>query len=311
LDPERELRQAQRRMGSNIQVITPQNAYVMTRILEKTVDSGTLAYGAGYGAKFTFKDDRGTFRMPVAGKTGTPQNWSDAWAIGYTPYYTTAIWFGFDKPGNSLGVDLTGSSLAGPVWGDYMREIHRGLPRRSFVRPSSGIIDVTVCIRSGQLITAACNNGEITLPFIDGTQPHHYCDQHGGRSALDAPVLAPNVNTRTTSADSALIDSLNMPTINLELFPEWQQTQTSNRGTSATSTQSNTSSRNTRNTTRNTTTTTNRNNRNPVAPNNPRLDDDPPAAAPANQSRRTPVEPAAVQEENDSDNLPSWDPLEY
>jgi penicillin-binding protein 1A len=306
LDPERDLRQAQRRMGSNIQVITPQNAYVMTRILEKTVDEGTLAYGAGYGAKFTFRDERGSFRMPVAGKTGTPQNWSDAWAIGYTPYYTTAIWFGFDKPGNSLGVDLTGSSLAGPVWGDYMREIHRGLPRRNFVRPSSGIIDVTVCARSGQLRTAACNNGEVTLPFIDGTQPHQYCDLHGSRSALDAPVLAPNVNTRTTSADSALIDSLNMPTINLDLFPEWQN-QTPSRGTQTTTS---TQSANTRNTTRNTrnTTTTNRNTRTPVAPNNPRLDDGP-AAPPANNPLTIPNEPAVVRE--DDDNLPSWDPLEY
>jgi penicillin-binding protein 1A len=52
--------------------------------------------------------------------------------VGYSPYYTTAVWFGFDRPGNSLGVELTGATLAGPVWGDYMREIHRGLPRRDF-----------------------------------------------------------------------------------------------------------------------------------------------------------------------------------
>jgi len=117
------------RLVEDRQVISPQNAYIMSRIMEKTVEEGTLANGAGWGSKFTFRDANGkAFRMPAAGKTGTPQNWSDAWAVGYTPYYTTAVWFGFDKPGNSLGVDLTGSSLAGPVWGDFMREIHQGLP---------------------------------------------------------------------------------------------------------------------------------------------------------------------------------------
>jgi penicillin-binding protein 1A len=299
LDPERDLRQAQRRMGSNIQVITPQNAYIMTRILEKTVDEGTLASGAGWGSKFTFRDERGTFKMPMAGKTGTPQNWSDAWAIGYSPYYPTAVWFGFDRPGNSLGVDLTGASLAGPVWGDYMREIHKGLPRRNFVRPSSGIIDVTVCARSGQLRTAACNNGEVTLPFMDGTQPHQYCELHGGKSPLDKPTLAPTVRT-TTFDDNDLLNALPpMPTIDLDLFPELQRPQTSTRG----NTQTTTSTRNTR------TTTTNRNTRTPVAPNNPRLDDGPPPANTPNNQPAIPNEPAVIRE--DDENLPSWDPLEY
>ncbi|MDR0602035.1 MAG: PBP1A family penicillin-binding protein, partial [Treponema sp.] len=139
LDTEREVRLRQQDMGDAIQVISPQNAYIMTSILKKTVEAGTLAHGAGWGSKFTFKDEKeNRFRMPAAGKTGTPQNWSDAWAVGYTPYYTTAIWFGFDRPGNSLGVNLTGATLAGPVWGDYMREIHQGLPFRDFIRPSTG-----------------------------------------------------------------------------------------------------------------------------------------------------------------------------
>jgi hypothetical protein len=101
-----------------------------------------------------------------------------------------------------------------------------------------------------------------------------------------------------------------MPTINLDLFPEWQQNQTPSRGTNTQSTQTTTSTRNTRTTT----TQTNRN-RTPIAPNNPRLDDDPPVSTPvsppANQSVRTPVEPAVVQEDDETDNLPSWDPLEY
>jgi len=214
LDPERDLRQQQKK--ANQQVISPQNAYIMSKILEKTVEEGSLANGSGWGAKFTFKDENGkSFRMPVAGKTGTPQNWSDAWAVGYSAYYTTAIWFGFDKPGNSLGVELTGSTLAGPVWGDYMRVIHQGLGRRDFARPASGIVEVTVCAKSGLLKTAACNQGEVTLPFLSGTQPTEYCDMHGSRVAHDRMRdVTKGMN------DTVLIGSLKMPTLPSDLFPD-------------------------------------------------------------------------------------------
>jgi penicillin-binding protein 1A len=179
LDNEREIRVAQQEKGAGIQVISPQNAYVMTSILKKTVEIGTLRNGSGWGSKFVFKDEDGdTFSMPAAGKTGTTQNWSDAWTVGFTPYYTTAIWFGFDRPGNSLGLDLTGATLAGPVWGDYMRDIHQGLPKKDVARPATGGVDVTVCKVSGLIPTASCNEGKVTLSFISGTQPSRYCDLH-------------------------------------------------------------------------------------------------------------------------------------
>jgi len=217
LDVERDLRLQQRRAG-NAQVISPQNAYIMSRILEKTVEEGSLANGAGWGAKFTFKDENGkSFRMPVAGKTGTPQNWSDAWAVGYSSYYTTAVWFGFDKPGNSLGVELTGSTLAGPVWGNYMREIHQGLVRRDFARPASGIMDVTVCAKSGLLKTHSCNEGEVTLPFLAGTQPTQTCDQHGGKSTIVHDPMRPDT---LGIDDRVLLGSLKMPTLPADLFPD-------------------------------------------------------------------------------------------
>jgi penicillin-binding protein 1A len=220
LDPERELRLKQQNLGNNIQVISPQNAYVMTSILKKTVEIGTLAYGVNWGSKMTFQDENGKkFRMPAAGKTGTTQNWSDAWAVGYTPYYTSAIWFGFDKPGNSLGLNLTGATLAGPIWGDYMREIHQGLPMKNFTRPTSGIIDVTVCAKSGLLKTDACDEGEVTLPFLTGTQPTQYCNIHGNRD------FGTGVNFETTRFNSfdmdedSLLNDLTMPTLNLNLLP--------------------------------------------------------------------------------------------
>jgi penicillin-binding protein 1A len=219
LDTERDLRIRQRRMGGDIQVISPQNAYVMTGLLKKTVEVGTLAHGSGWGSKFTFRDEGGgRYRIPAAGKTGTTQNWADAWTVGYTPYYTTALWFGFDKPGNSLGLSLTGATLAGPVWGDYMREIHLGLPARDFARPDSGVIDVTICSQTGLLRTASCP-GEITLPFLEGTQPTAYCDVHGSRMPVSSVASLDTLRLDTMVIDDGVLGELRMPELRLDLLP--------------------------------------------------------------------------------------------
>jgi penicillin-binding protein 1A len=181
LDLERDTRAAQRRAGEAVQIVSPQNAYIMTSILKKTVELGTLYAGTEGGRKFIFKDKDGkSFRMPVAGKTGTTQNWSDAWSVGYTPYYTTAMWFGFDRPGNSLGMGFTGAGLAGPIWADYMVDIHKGLPYKDFVRPEHGVVDVTVCSKTGLLRTPACGGYAVTLPYLTGTAPTSYCAYHRG-----------------------------------------------------------------------------------------------------------------------------------
>jgi len=219
-DIEREVRQTQRRMANNGQIVSPQNAFVMTRLLEFGVTGGTLAFGTEAGAKFTYKDSDGkTYRMPVAGKTGTTQNWADAWVVGYTPYYTTAIWYGFDKPGNSLGISQTGAGLAGPVWGDYMRDINRGLQQKSFSRPS-GVVDAAVCRGTGLLATEFCTQGTIYLPFLEGTTPGQYCDRHteGGGAASGGPGI-PSSTTSTINLDTSFLDNF-MPTA-----PEWMQSE--------------------------------------------------------------------------------------
>jgi len=301
-DVERQVRQQQTRMGNRIQIVSQQNAYIMTEIMKKTVEEGTLYYGSGYGAKFTFRDENNrSYKIPAAGKTGTPQNWSDAWAIGYTPYYSTAIWFGFDRPGNSLGVDLSGATLAGPVWGDYMREIHRGLPYKNFIKPSSGIVDVTVCAKSGLLRTAFCNDGEVTLPFLEGTQPTQVCDYHDRTSAYD--IRIPVSTTQLGGTDSSLLSGLTIPTMDWSLFPEFQTTQRSTQNTaSRDNTNSQTSS---------------------SLFNNPFLDDEVPAprsntTPPLSTNQSEPVvvpnpvtAPNREEEANDGyADLPSWNPLQ-
>ena len=217
IDNERDLRLAQRQKGRSLQVISPQTAYVMVQLLRKTVEMGTLSSGAGYGSKFAFVGEDGSrYRIAAAGKTGTTQNWSDAWTVGFTPYYTTAIWFGFDKPGNSLGLNLTGATLAGPVWGDFMREVHQGLPPQEFRRPA-GVVDVTVCAKSGQLLTAQCNSGAVTLTFLEGTAPHEYCTLHSGAVANAQQALSAmrsNVEMLNLSSDPYL-SSLTLPRLDI------------------------------------------------------------------------------------------------
>jgi hypothetical protein len=100
-----------------------------------------------------------------------------------------------------------------------MREIHQGLSRRDFPRPATGIVDVTVCAKSGLLKTAACNQGDVTLPFLIGTQPRHSCDLHGNNSST---VAAINTMRGTTIGmdDTTLLSSLTMPTLSADLFPD-------------------------------------------------------------------------------------------
>jgi penicillin-binding protein 1A len=207
-------------MGNDGQIVSPQNAYVMTGLLKKTVEMGTLASGSGWGSKFTFRDDDGNrYRIAAAGKTGTTQNWSDAWTVGFTPYYTTAIWFGFDKPGNSLGLSLTGATLVGPIWGDYMHEIHRGLPGRDFIRPSTGVVDVTVCTQSGLLRNASCPSG-VTLTFLAGTSPSTRCNVHGG-SAMEPTVVLTGMRQQSSMVinETDLLQGFKMPTLDLDFLP--------------------------------------------------------------------------------------------
>jgi penicillin-binding protein 1A len=190
LEPEKELRAEQRKKGTAIQVVSPQNAYVMTDMLKRVVSDGTLRSQTGQGAIFTYTDTEGKrFTIPSAGKTGTTQNWADAWTVGYTPYMTTAIWFGFDQPGNSLGVNQSGAVIAGTAWASYMAEIHKGLPYKDFVRPQTGLIDVRVCAVSGLLPTEYCDEGTVALTYYEGTQPKSYCDLHQFKSEQAETVI--------------------------------------------------------------------------------------------------------------------------
>lgn len=182
LNPELDIRKEQAAKGEKIQVISPQTAFVMTKLLEQTVNNGgTLAAQAWH---FNYRDEnKNRYTMPAAGKTGTTQNWADAWTCGFTPYYSAAFWFGFDKPGQSLGLNITGATLAGYAWGEYFDKIHENLPLKDWNKPLEGVIECTVCSESGQILTEACGDQKTTQWYLKGTEPTEMCPIHSSTSS--------------------------------------------------------------------------------------------------------------------------------
>ncbi len=160
LEVEKELRDRQRAAGERMKIMDPAAAYLMVDLLTSTVRSGTLTASAGRVGGLDF---------PIAGKTGTTQNWSDAWTVGFTPDVVTAVWIGFDEPGESLGRSLSGGRAAGTTWADYMKRIHAGSAVRDFERPASGLIRVAVDARSGLLPSG--DEPIIHELFLTGTEP--------------------------------------------------------------------------------------------------------------------------------------------
>ena len=159
----------------------------MTKMLEQTVHGGgTLA---AQDKRLDYVTPAGVkYRIPSAGKTGTTQNWADAWTAGFSPYYTAAFWFGFDKRGQSLGLNITGSTLAGYAWGEYFSQIHADLPSKDWKQPADGVVQMTVCSVSGDLITKNCTEGRTTQWFLAGTQPTKTCKIHNN-SEVEAILL--------------------------------------------------------------------------------------------------------------------------
>jgi penicillin-binding protein 1A len=217
LEPERDLRAQQKKKGAAMQLISQQTAAVMVDMLGKVTKYGTLAGPSWEGRILTYTDASGKkYTIPCAGKTGTTQNWSDAWTVGFTPYYTTAIWFGFDTHGNSLGTNQSGATIAGMYWANYMRTIHADLAPRSFQRPQSGLVEATVCSVTGLLPTPSCNEGTTTLLFLEGTQPNKLCDYHSTSAERDRNLLDKIQGQVRSSGEGPKIDSklkLNLPSL--------------------------------------------------------------------------------------------------
>ncbi len=146
------------------QVIKETTAWLLTSAMMDVVIQGT-------GASCNFGN------MAIAGKTGTTSAYNDVWFAGYTPYYTATTWTGYDN--NTKLRKGEERSLAKKLWRAVMSKIHEGLPSASFPMPSSGIVQATVCARSGKLpIAGLCDGTLKTEYFAEGTVPTESCDVH-------------------------------------------------------------------------------------------------------------------------------------
>jgi penicillin-binding protein 1A len=100
-------------------VVSPEVARTMTAMLEEVIQFGT-----GVAAK--------PLGRPAAGKTGTTQDYTDAWFVGFTPQVTSGVWVGFDDKQISLGKKETGARAALPIWLEFMQKAMNGLPEIDF-----------------------------------------------------------------------------------------------------------------------------------------------------------------------------------
>src|SRR4029453_277972 len=162
-------------LGENVpepkQVLSPELAFVATQMLKGTIERGT-----GVAAK--------ALGRPAAAKTGTTNDYSNAWFIGFTPQLATGVWVGYDRP-RSLGKDETGSRVAVPIWTTFMQSALAGMPAEDFPIPEKVVLVPVDLDRAGDCTRPAL------MAFVIGTEPSQVCGAprfaSGGGAATAPP----------------------------------------------------------------------------------------------------------------------------
>ena len=182
-------------------------AFLMTSMLADVVNGGTAWQARRFG-----------LTLPAAGKTGTTNDYHDAWFVGYTTRLVSGVWIGYDHPRTIISRGYAGD-LAVPLWGRFMATVTRGQRPEPFKAPAT-VTSATICRLSGKLATDACRDVEtldsegyavrqsmvLTEYFIRGTAPVEYCDLHYHAPRLSPPVVATTLPAvpRTVVPGSAL-----------------------------------------------------------------------------------------------------------
>ncbi|MDP9280368.1 MAG: PBP1A family penicillin-binding protein [Gemmatimonadota bacterium] len=154
------------REGNHIPVMTPQDAYQVTSMLQSVVDYGTGKVVRDYGAKGL-----------IAGKTGTTNSGTDVWFVGYTPTVVAGFWFGFDNPA-PISSDASGGRLAAPAWAEFYINGWREYAPPTAWNPPPGMSMRIIDPTTGYLATEWCpaTRNEYYKP---GTEPTIQCPVHG------------------------------------------------------------------------------------------------------------------------------------
>jgi membrane carboxypeptidase/penicillin-binding protein len=138
----------------------------MTTMLRDVIDRGTGAGARGLGV-----------RGPVAGKTGTTDDYHDAWFVGFSTAAVVGVWVGFDQPA-AIGREAYGARVALPIWAEFMKRTARDLPARDFAIPA-GLRTEELCLISYLKPVEGCPT--YTEYFKDGDSvPSELCPLHQG-----------------------------------------------------------------------------------------------------------------------------------
>ena len=151
------------------QALDPGATWMTSRLMQEVLTQGTAASARSLG-----------FKLPAAGKTGTTNDYKDAWFIGYTTTLTCGVWVGFDQPITIIPHGY-GAALALPVWTQVMNKASRHYPAEP-LQPTMPLQHATVCSISNQLATTGCRAAgtayDIDLPVSN--VPNAACQVHGG-----------------------------------------------------------------------------------------------------------------------------------
>jgi penicillin-binding protein 1B len=143
-------------------VLHPQTAYIITDMLKSVIASGTGISVRHWG-----------FAQAMAGKTGTTNDFRDAWFIGYTPDLITLVWVGYD---DNTSLNMNGAQAALPIWAAFMKKAIKNLPIRDFAVPS-GVVTRSIDPTTGKLASETCIH-TVKEVFIRGTEPLETCNDY-------------------------------------------------------------------------------------------------------------------------------------
>jgi penicillin-binding protein 1A len=196
--------------------VSEATAYLMTTMLADVVNAGTAWQARRVGST-----------LPAAGKTGTTNDYHDAWFVGYTPKLVTGVWMGFDQPRTIISNGYAGD-LAVPLWGRFMKQATERDEPQWFRAPAT-VIGVNICRVTGKRPVDGCRNtvvtdkdGELTIRsqvyteyFVRGTEPIDYCAYHAAPGVTDTIVgTAGNVGDAPVPAAPAAPAPAATPAVN-------------------------------------------------------------------------------------------------
>ena len=156
-------------------VLREETAYIMTDLLKTVASRGT-----GAASRSVYR-----FLRPAGGKTGTTNNFTDAWYVTFTPQIVAGVWVGLDDPSLSLGNRQSGARAALPIAATFMAAAHDSLqlPEMDFIKPD-GVVELDVCAETKMLASDYCPQ-VVNEIFAVRYQPTRECELHSGRHSIN------------------------------------------------------------------------------------------------------------------------------